>query len=334
MKKTLGILIIICVSVSSCSKPTNTLNENNDVSEYGLNGHVKFIETNLYYFDVVNDSVIISQEMNHFDFDRYSFKEFNKDGFLTFEKTHESELSYYYDSAKRLIRLTEKYNNEDLPSVSYEYTYNQKDSLTKIIYKNDNFERKMEIERDENNRGIKRTDYVSDTVQMTFKVDYDKSGNIIKENTYLKKSKPSKLISRTFSNQNLILTENITEFHSYDTLNYKNIYSYNEDSKVIEIKNNFIDETNYTKVIKGYDTDGKLIEEQWIPKGSRNFVVTTQKFDKYGNTIEFSRTPNDDIGSDVWISKYKFDEKENWIEKQKFKNDKPAVLVKRKIKYY
>ena len=334
MKKTIGILIIICLLLCSCSKSTSTSNENNDVSDYGLNGQVKSIETNLYNFDVVNDSIIIGQGMNHFDFDRYSFKEFNEEGFLTFEKTYESELNYYYDSAKRLSKLTEKYNNEDSPSVSYEYTYNQKDSLTEIIYKNDGFERRMVFERDENNRGIKRTDYVSDTIQMTFKVDYDKSGNIIKENTYLKKSKPSKLISRKFSEQNLLLTENITEFRSYDTLNFKNIYSYNEDSKVIKIKNNFIDETDYTEVIKEYDNDGKLIEEQWIPKGSSYFVVTTQKFDKYGNTIEFSRTPNDDKESDVWISKYKFDEKENWIEKQKFKNDKPVVLVKRKIEYY
>jgi hypothetical protein len=283
MKKTIGILLITCFSLSSCSESTKTLNENNDVSDYGLNGQVKMIEANLYHFDLVNDSVIIGQEMNHFDFDRYSLKEFNKDGILTFEKTYESELKYYYDSSKRLNKLTEKYNNEDSPSISYNYTYNQKDSLTKIIYKNDDFERKMIFKRDEKNRGIKRTDYVSDTIQMTFKVDYDKSGNIINENTYLEKSKPSKLISRTYSEQNLLLTENITEFRSYDTLNYKNIYLYNDDSKVIEIKNNFIDETDYTEVLKKYDSDGSLIEEQWIPKGSSYFVVTTQKFDKYGN---------------------------------------------------
>jgi len=334
MKKTFGILIIICLSLSSCSKSTSALIENNDVLDYGLNGQVKSIETNLYSFDVVNDSVIIGQGMNNFDFDRYSFKEFNKEGFLTFEKTYESELNYYYDSQNRLTKLTEKYNNEDSPSVSYQYAYNKKDSLTKIIYKNDAFEKIMEIERDENNRGIKRTDYVNDTIQMSFKIEYDESGNIRKENKYLKKSNPSKLILRTFNAQNLILTENITEFRSYDTLSYKNIYSYNDDSKVIKIKNNFIDETDYTEVIKKYDTDGNLIEEQWVPKGSSYFVVTTQKFDKYGNTIEFSRMPNDDTESDVWISKYKFDEKENWIEKQKFKNDKPVVFVKRRIVYY
>jgi len=334
MEKTFGILIIACLLLSSCSRSTNTLKENNDVSNYRLNGQVKYIETNLYSFDVVNDSIIIGQGMNHFDIDRYSFKEFNKNGFIKFEKTYESELNYYYDSAKRLTKLTEKYNNKDSPSVSYEYTYDQKDSLTKIIYKNDDFERRMEIERDKNNRGIKRTDYVSDSIQMTFKVDYDESGNIIRENTYSRKSNPSKLISRTFNEQNLILTENITEFRSYDTLNYKNIYSYNDDLKVIKIKNNFIDEMDYTEVVKKYDTDGNLIEEQWIPKGSSYFVVTTEKFDKYGNTLEFSRTPSDDKASDVWISKYKFDEKENWIEKQKFKNDKPVVFVKRKIEYY
>ena len=299
-----------------------------------MKGKVKSIETELFNFEIKNDSILIGQGVNSFDFDSYSLKEFDYDGFLIYEKTYESELKYLYDSSKRLVKLTEKYNNEKSPSVSYEYNYNEQDSLSKIIYKNDDFERKMIFKRDEKNRRIKRTDYVSDTIQMTFKVDYDKSGNIINENTYLEKSKPSKLISRTYSEQNLLLTENITEFRSYDTLNYKNIYLYNDDSIVIEIKNNFIDETDYIEVLKKYDSDGWLIEEKWIPKGSSSFVVTTQKFDKYGNTIEFSRTPNDDTESDVWISKYIFDEKENWIEKQKFKNDKPVVLVKRKIEYY
>ncbi|WP_347375078.1 hypothetical protein [Aequorivita sp. Q41] len=334
MKKTFGILIIICFSILSCSKSTSISAEKNDISKYGLKGKVKSIETNLYNFEIKNDSTIIGQGINNFDFDSYSLKEFNSIGFLTYEKTYESELNYFYDSSKKLTKLTEKYNNEDSPSVIYEYDYNQKDSLTKVIYKNDDLERKMIFKRDEKNRRVKRTDYVSDTIQMTYKVDYDKSGNIINENTYIQKSKPSKLISRSYSEQNLLLTEKITEFRSYDTLNYKNIYLYDNDSKVIEIKNNFFDETDYTQVLKKYDSDGCLIEEQWIPKGSNSFVVITQKFDKYGNTIEFSRSPNNDTESDVWISKYKFDKKENWIEKQKFKNDKPVVLVKRKIEYY
>ena len=244
-----------------------------------MKGKVKSIETELFNFEIKNDSILIGQGFNSFDFDSYSLKEFDYDGFLIYEKTYESELKYLYDSSKRLVKLTEKYNNEKSPSVSYEYNYNEQDSLSKIIYKNDDFERKMTFKRDEKNRRIKRSDYVSDTIQMTFKVDYDKSGNIINENTYLEKSKPSKLISRTYSEQNLLLTENITEFRSYDTLNYKNIYLYNDDSKVIEIKNNFIDEIGkysdkgFQSITKGGADLDKIKSDKKTPekkKGNKN----------------------------------------------------------------
>jgi len=334
MKNTFRFLMIICLSIFSCSKTTSPLNEKYYIHNSWLKGEVKSIETKLFEFKLLNDSIIIGQRINDFDFDSYSLKEFNNEGLIIFEKTNESKIKYFYDSSKKLVKRTESFKNDEFPSVIYKYKYNEQDSLTKIIYRNRGYKRTMVIERDNKNRGVKRTDYVNDTIQMIFEVKYDFAGNIIEENKYLNKSKPLKFIKRNYNEINLLITEDIQEFRQYDSLNYKNIYKYNNNSKIVEIKRNYVNDSDYTDVLKKYNSAGKLIMEQWIPKGNRYSVTTTEIFDEYGNTIEFSRKSNDESMDDVWTSKYKYDEKENWIEKQKFKNNKPVVIVKREIEYY
>ena len=123
--------LILVFYILGCSQEKESTETKNDISEYGLNGRVKSIETNLFNLEIVNDSVILGQGINYHDFDRYSLKDFNKKGFLVFEKTYESELKYFYDSSNRLTKLTEKYNTKESPSIIYEYSYNQQDSLTK-----------------------------------------------------------------------------------------------------------------------------------------------------------------------------------------------------------
>ncbi len=332
MNKVFEILIVF-LSIYSCSTPKSHLNDRNLIPSHGLNANVKSIETTLSSFEILNDSIVLGQRIDNFDFDSYSLKKFNQQGLIIYEATYESVLKFYYDSLNKLVKLTKKLKNEELPSVIYIYEYDKQDSLIKVIYKNKNFERKMFFDRDNNNRTVKRTDYVNDTIQLILVVKYNNLGNIIEENTYLNKSQPLKLIKRNYDG-NLLITENIQEFSPYDTLVYKNIYKYNNNLKVVEIKSNYVSKSDYTEIIKNYDSKGKLIMEQWIPIGSSYFVTETQRFDEYGNTIKFIRKSNDDSVNDVWISKYKFDKKGNWIEKQKFKNNKPVVIVTRKIEYY
>jgi len=48
MRKIFGILMIICLSIFNCSKPTSSFSEKNDVSNYGFHGKIKSVKSELF----------------------------------------------------------------------------------------------------------------------------------------------------------------------------------------------------------------------------------------------------------------------------------------------
>ena len=113
MKETCGFILLICFSILSCSKPIVSSDAKNDISQYGLNGKVRLVESELFNLIPQNDTFIIGEKINAISFDRNSQMEFDQKGYLTSNKEFlaNSELSfeirYTYDANHRLIRRQE-----------------------------------------------------------------------------------------------------------------------------------------------------------------------------------------------------------------------------------
>lgn len=332
--------IIILISIIGCSKTNEKTRLKNNLYERNLIGKIKSVKSELFEYYIKDDSLIIGKKMNSYSSDRNETLEFNELGLITSKIEFYSnnkvsnEKEYLYDDNNRLQEITEIDHYGKKSIISDKFYYNQNDSLVRIEYRNDDFERIMLIERNEKNQFIKRTDKVKDTVQMTFTFQYDNNGNIIKENSYLKSDIPAKLITRKFKN-NHVKFEDIIQFYEYDTVKHQNIFEYDKEQRVSKSKSYFENENSYILTINSYHNNSKLKEQMWKPIGAVKYFISIRKWDIKGNLIEHSREDNETGEKDIWNYKYKFDKVGNWITKENYKDDKPSkTIIKREIKYY
>lgn len=339
MKKTFGIALITFLLIFGCSKSNINSELKNDLSNYGFNGKVKSVKSQLFNLIVEKDTFRIGEKVNSISFDRNSLLEFNELGFLTSSKEFYSngkvsdEIIYTYDERNRLIKRKEIDNYGKGSFYDYEFQYNSKDSVTEWIISNNDFKRFHRIKRDNKSRPVKQEIIQNDTVFGVFSVVYDQN-NIIAENEYKFENKPVRLLKRKFNKQNLKEKEEIIEYKTWDTINYENHYFYNSKQKLI-LERMFIEnDSSYEEIKKSYHSNGKLKESNSTPMGSEYFVITSQKFNEKGHLIEYSRLPNDTKEKEIWEYKYKYDSKGNWIEKINYKDKIPLRIIKREIEYY
>lgn len=339
MKKTFGIALITCLSIFACSKSNINSDWKNDVSNYGFNGNVKSVKSELFDLIAEKDTFRIGEKINSLSFDRNSLLEFNELGNLTSSKEFYSngkisdEVVYTYDEQNRLIKRKEIDNYGKGSFYDNEFKYNSKDSISEWIISNDDFKRFHKIKRDNKNRPVKQTIIQNDTVFGVFSVVYDQD-KIIAENEYKYDNKPVRLLTRKFNEQNLKEKEEVTEYKTWDTLNYENHYFYNSKQELILEKRFIENDTLYEEIKNTYHPNGKLKESISTPKGSSYFVITSQKFNEKGHLIKHSRIPNDEKEKEIWEYQYKYDSKGNWIEKINYKDKIPLRIVKREIEYY
>ena len=341
MKKTFGIVLIICFSLFGCTKSNVNSEYKNDVLNYGFNGKVKSVESQLYNLIQEKDTFKLGEKINSLSFDRNSLLEFNDLGNLTSSKEFyyngkvSNEIIYTYDDNKRLIKRTEIDNYGKGSFYDNEFKYNSNDSLTQWIISNKDFKRTHKIERDENNRPVKSEVIQNDTIFNTYIVMYDKNNNVIAENEFKLNNIPVKLLERTFNEQNLKEKEQIIEYRTWDTLNYENKYFYDDDNKLISEKFIVENDSTYEDIVYEYHRNGELKKVITTPKGNYTyFTIQTQKYDENGNLIERLDEPSDDKPKTVWSYEYKYDSSKNWIEKVNYKDNKPLRIVKRTIEYY
>lgn len=340
MKKTFGILIIICYSIFSCSKPTFSSDKKNDISEYGLKGNVKSVESELFNLIPEKDTFRIGEKINGISFDRNSQLQFNHLGNLTSTKEFLAdgklsfEIEYIYDNKHRLIRRngTDHYGKGSI--YNYEFTYNEKDSIIEGVIIKDDFKRIHKMKRDNKSRIVKKEIIQSDSILGTYTYVYDQNGNLIRENDFKKNNILEESIERTFDKNNLLQKEKITKYIGIDTITYQNLFFYNKNMDLIKSKMEMENDSIFTEINNKYFENGNLKESQHVPRGSNHFVTMTQKFNENGNVIENSRKSNDETTNDFWAFKYKYDSNNNWVEKIEFKNNQPLRIVKRTIEYY
>lgn len=340
MKKTFGILIIIYFSFFSCSKSTISPYKKNDVAEYGFNGKVKSVKSELFNLIAEKDTFRIGDKTNGISLDRNLFIEFNQVGNLVSSKEYSSneeviyEKTYFYDENDRLNKRKEIDNYGKGSFMDYEFDYNPQDSITKIVITEDDFRLIYKIERDNKNRPTKTEVIKNDTIIMTYKVKYDHNNNAITENEFINKDIPFKLIERTFNTHNLKEKEHVVEYKTFDTLIYENKFVYDANLNIILEKYNIKNDTTFLEIKNTYHKNGKLKESTITPKGSSYFVVTTRKFNTNGDLILHTRVPSEDNLKEVWEYIFKYDSEKNWIEKIEYKDNKPLRLVQRVIEYY
>ena len=324
-----SILIILTIAFS-CSKkviPKNDLNQAN------LNGEVKQVKSELYELVKLNDTFEIGQQINSRSFDRNEILVFNKEGNRVFKKEFlsngkiENESEYRYEKGKLKKLIENDYYGRGSTSIST-YFYNQKDSISKIIYSNDNFERTVIFERNKGNRTIKQTYFVEDTITGILIMKFDKHQNVIKKTKYKNENTPIQIVDKLYNRNNLIIEEKITDYNDWGTLidivtykNYQNEYP-------TELENN-----SENTIIENIFKKNILIEYRIIPPPSDYRIITVQKFNPQENLTENLRIENGDT-LDSWKFNYILDDKNNWIKKYSFKNNKPVNFTKREIDYY
>ena len=340
MKKTFVILLIISLSILSCSKNVNSTDEKNDISDYGLKGKVKSVKSEVFNLIKEKDTFKIGDKENSSGLDRNRTLSFNQNGKIDFEKEFyangkvSNEILYTYDKDNKLIRRKKVDNNGKDSFYDNEFLYNSKDSIIQWTMSNNDFRRIHKFERDKKNRLIKMKVIENDTINYLFITDYDKKGNIVLEKEFKSNNIPIKLIERSFNEQNLKEKEKVVEYLTWDTLNYENHFFYDSNRNLILVKNNFENDSTFTEIKNSYYKNDKLKESVRKPIGSSYFVTTVQKFNKKGELTEYSRIPSDERPKQVWEYKYDYDTKGNWIEKINFKDKKPLRMIKRSIQYY
>ena len=342
MKKPFGILFAICLFSVCCSKSTVNYDRKTDLSNYDFNGKIKSVKSELFNLIIEKDTFRIGEKINSLAFDRNSLLEFNKHGNLTSIKEFLyngkviNEEIYTYDKNDLLIKRKEIDNYGKGSYLDFEYKYDSEDSITHVIISNDGdrFKRVHKIERDENNRPIKREIIQNDTVQLTYIVEYDKNNNVISESEFKYGNVPAKLIERSFNNLNLKEKEKVLEYRTWDTMQIENRYLYDKNKKLVLEKFNIENDSTYDEIKNKYHENGKL-KEVTTTIGENEFaLIENSIFNEKGDLIQKNVKTIDEKTNDIWNYYFKYDSENNWTEKIEFKNSKPLRIVKRKIEYY
>ncbi|MDO5972663.1 hypothetical protein [Flavivirga jejuensis] len=340
MKKTFGILFTICLLLFNCSKSADNSDRKNDLSNYDFNGKIKSVKSELFNLIIEKDTFKIGEKINSLAFDRNSLLEFNELGnlasmkeFLSNGKVINEEI-YTYDKNNLLIKRKEIDNYGKGSFLDFEFNYDTKDSLTRILISSDGFKRVLKIERDSNNRPIKRETIQNDTVQLTYIVKYDQNDNLISESQFRYKNVPVKLIERSFNNRNLKETEKVIEYRTWDTIRIENKYFYDKNNKLSVEKFNIENDSTFDETKNKYYKKGEL-KESITEIGDNEFtLIEINLYNENGDLFKKTVKTSDGKTNDVWMSDFKYDLENNWIEKIEFKNDKPLRIVKRTIEYY
>jgi hypothetical protein len=326
MKKIIPILILFFLLLS-CTEGENKkkigeLKVKNDWIKLELKGEVKEISRSIYnvIFSGTLESVLSGkgEASKGEKTENSSTTTFNKMGFQITEKefnksdeTLYNTYVYEYDDNGNLIESTKK---SDDGSIISKFTYKYDDKGNQI----------------EENR------YNKDGESVRSKVcKYDDNGNLIEKNDrFGPRGHHQVEVYKYDTKGNIVETyETIID----DTIEHsvkKNTYTFLYDDKGNRIEINEYDrEGKLTERITNKFDDKKNIIEEAYYIGGFPFPATriTHIFDDKGNEIESDHYEG---GGKPEVSKYEYDKTQNWIKVTKFKNDKPFLIIERKIVYF
>ena len=244
----------------------------------------------------------------------------NSRDYIGFE-SYEEKL-HFYDNRNRLKKLIIDSSN------IYEYEYTEFDSIKIVKNKNDKKTIISYLYYNKSNYPIKRIDSMEGKNVMTINKKYNSNNKLIKMESYFPESNYKEIILKNYDSNGKLKNEEIQR-GSEPTKN--NIYEY--EKNLIIVKEDFVDNSNYTEVKKYYNSEKTLIKNIVEPIGATRYMILIQEFDKFGNLKKHLQLDenNDTIG--IWSYKYKYDSNKNWIIKTSIHNDSISGSIKREIKY-
>lgn len=139
------------------------------------------------------------------------------------------------------------------------------------------------------------------------------------------------------SNGNLKKQKHIYQMDSESKFWMADEFNFNDDGMIIEIiGSSSVMDSGTQKFV--YDELNRVIKSEYYDKDKKLNNVRKIKYDEHGNLIEEKIIRYDEKGKettkDIWVSKYSYDQKNNWLTKVVYLNSKPTHFFKRKIKYF
>lgn len=248
-------------------------------------------------------------------------KEFNLNGFLILKNVFDITNKLLYDQ-------TYKYENDKLIEQSGGYIQGSRETTKYTYY--DNGDLKYEKTY---GQGLEKNELVDDILNAKTEFKTDKEGKLTKITFYDNGNIKRKYVYDAKNN----LTDK--EYYKYtgeksskDSIEY----SYDNNDRLITKKYWIGDELNE----RFYAYDDKFNEMSYITKVEGiNDSKSVYSYDDYGNDLIIEEFKYD-LGNDEFILKtknnflYKYDDKDNWIEKIEFLNGIAQSLTERVFEYH
>ena len=299
--------ILLIIAIVSC-KSKNIADENN-LKDLDLFGQIsRFSET----------TYRVSEK----------FGEVNKSNFIYDTDARSSHISFYNKDGY-VIKNT--FLNEDgLNNSINSYEYSKNKTIKKDIHSAD-----LSL--------YSKTSYqYNDSMQLIKKIVFDDNGNIIETKKYKNNSNGNKIKITTYDKFNIMTSIEENTFDESFNIIKKTIY--NEDREIIELIKVEILESKKKKIERHYDKDGELskvltfknsnIKSKELYKYDKIIKKFIYEDDNYGNIYKNSIFKNNGDTIKIYSYEYKYDKKNNWIERVFFEDGKPIGITERKISYY
>jgi hypothetical protein len=326
--------------ISIVSFKNSRLETYNDIQDRNLYGKIKSVETNIYAFSVKNDSIIVGDRINSMSDIKNEIVKFNSLGFI------ESEKEYYFNGKlKQEKTFTYNNNNNRLNQIDFidyygkgqhsfqKFYYNEIDSLIQTIDCQDTLCFVTEIERNNKNQILEKTNMLNKKTINYTTYEYDNNGKLIKEVMH-QNDTIIKIVERVFDKEKII-REKIIENDPYETLAYIRKFEYDNKEKLISIKLFYSDDENsYSLTSFFYDNDLNLIALKQTEIGAKQFISFENQYDIYGNIVEHKRIPSYNDNIKIWSNKLSYDSRNNWIKNIGYYNGQPLYIAFREITYY
>lgn len=299
------IIILFFFSFISCSDKEKM----NDLKELNINGHVSSIKKSTYQAVEKFGEVQKGERINRFwmeDGNNYSYS-FNELGNITeiIEYKSDNEID-----SKKVITYNENkkserndYNAEGELDGRVKYTYDKESNTTTInYYKSDGSLKNQYKDKYDGKKLVERRQY-DDNGKLIIVVEYefDKNDNPIRLTVVDEKGSVKQYQEGKYDQKGNRIEKK--EYRDKKLLNdYKFVYDKN---------NNLLEETNSTassKIKYEYNNHGDVIKETHY-----------KSFDSLDYKIEF---------------RIEYDDKNNWVKKISFENNKPSYYNEREVEYF
>lgn len=351
--------ILLLLLLASCQKEEKIVDhKKSDWAFYELNGNIEDISLRSYALNEKGEKGEHKAETSAgFDYDMH----FNDEGKLTLEKKFVKDGVLYEEStySERKNRLNTTQYMQGKPMVKVEYLWDKAGNNTMLTKRNpDNSQLSREEKKYKDTLMVEKIQYnVQDIPFDKVTYEYDKKGNLIKENIFLREETIQFVTSYRYDEKNRKIEE--TSHDGKGNFIYRTNFEFNGD-KLASVETIDSDEKTLVKIDKyTYDNNGNRVKEYsfrtadkletvedytYNENNKRTSWVLTQNnelkakitfsYDEKGNLTESITSDSKDNQLEAVSYAYEYDTKGNWVKKTVRRNDAPFVVVERKITYY